>query len=80
VKLTTRLHRMSRLRISGVDHYCFHTLYGMDWEDVYCVTCVHFSAVTRAGLFMQKEEEEMIILMTMMIMMIMMILSEVLKI
>jgi hypothetical protein len=52
----------------------------MDWEDVYCVTCVHFSAVTRAGLFMQKEEEEMIILMTMMIMMIMMILSEVLKI
>jgi hypothetical protein len=65
VKLTTHLHRVSRLRISGVDRYCSHTLRSMDWEGVYRVTCVHFSAVTRAGLFMQKKEE-MIMVMTMM--------------
>jgi len=60
--------------MSGADHYCFHVLHGMDWEGVYCVTCVPFSAVTHAGLFMQKKKE-MIMVMT-----IMMILSEVLKV
>jgi hypothetical protein len=55
--------------MSGVDCYCCHTLHGVDWEGVYCVTYLHFSAVTRAGLFMQKKEE-----------MMMMILNEVLKV
>jgi len=55
--------------MSGYDRYCCHTLHGLDWKGVYCVTCVHFSAVTRAGLFMQKKKEIM-----------MMILKEVLKV
>jgi hypothetical protein len=55
------------LRMSGVDRYCCHTLHGVDWEGVYFVTCVHFSAVTRAGLFIQKKEEMMMMKMMMMI-------------
>jgi hypothetical protein len=47
--------------MSGDDRCCCRTLHGVDWKGVYCVTCLHFSAVTLAGLFMQKKEEMMIL-------------------
>ena len=40
VKLTTHLHRVSRLRMSGVDRYCFYTLHG-----VYCFIPLFTSTV-----------------------------------